>query len=486
MRLTVTLGLLALVVALPVRAQQAITFEEAIGLALERNADLRLAEVTRDASGLNVSSARADALPLPFVSANIGPTQRYGLSFDQTTGQLVSQTSESLSLSASASVDLFSGFRSRRALEQARHQQDAAVLGLERTREQVAFDVASRFLQVMLDEEIVRIREQNVNSQELQLEQVEELVDAGVRAEADVFSQRAGLAQAQGALLQAEQAVELSKTRLVEVLQLDPFGEYEFIAPSIEGESLVPEDISLDELLNAAYASRADLQAQELTIEAAEAGVSMARSGRYPTVSFSAGFGTNYSSLQQRLVNPNAPTISLPLMTEGGETVLLGGEPFEVPIQTPSEFEDTPFLTQLSENRGGSIGLNISIPIFDRYQTSRQVQQAQIQVMREEIALERMRQSVAVEVRQALLDYRNAGEQLDVTEAQVAAAEAALEAEQSRYEFGTGTLVAVTQARTQFVEAQSARVQAVYQFVFRRKLIDFALGNLEISTVLFD
>lgn len=486
MRSIAALGVLTLLFATPVAAQQVISFDEAIGLALERSTDLRLAQVSQEASELNVSSARADALPLPFVSASISPTQRYGLSFDQTTGQLVSQTSESIGIGASASFDLFNGFRNRRALEQARHQQASAEYSLQRTREQVAFDVASRFLQVMLDAEIVGIREQNLEAQEVQLAQVENLVELGVRAEADVFSQRAVVAQARGALLQAQQAVDFSNTRLVELLQLDPFGEYSFVAPNLEGESLTPETISLDDLLNAAYANRSDLRSQEMAIEASEVGISVARSGRLPSVSLTASIGTNYSSLQQQLVNPDAPSVSLPLVTEGGEAVLFGGQPFEVPVQTSPEFEPTPIFTQFGDNRGGSIGMTISIPIFDRFQTSRQVQQAQIQVQRDEIALERMRQSVAVEVRQALNDYNNAAQQLEITAIQVEASEAALQGEQDRYDFGTGTLVALSQARTQLVEAQSSRAQAIFQFVFRRKLIDFALGNLDPSTALFD
>lgn len=474
------------VFAVSAHAQQVISFDEAIRTALERNTTLRQAEVSTDASELNVSSARLDALPLPYISASISPTQRYGLSFDQTTGQLVSQTSESISLNASASIDLFNGFRNSRALAQARHQQTAADLNLQRTREQVAFDVASRFLQVLLDRQIVEIRIQNLAAQEVQLEQIENLVEAGLRAEADAYSQRAVVAQAHGSLLQAEQAVELSTTQLVEVLQLDPFGDYEFVAPDLDDQSLEAETVSLDELLNAAYSNRSDLQAQEMTIEASRVGVSVARSGRLPTVSLTAGIGTNYSSLQQRLVNPDVEPVSVPLITEEGDAVLLGGEPFEVTLPVQSEFEQTPLFSQFGDNRGGSIGLNISIPIFDRYQTSRQIQQAQIQVQTEEITLERMRQSVAVEVRQAISDYRYAVEQLEITDVQVEAAAAALQAEQDRYELGTGTLVALAQARTQFVEAQSSRAQAVYQFVFRRKLIDFALGELDPTSSLFD
>ena len=466
-------------------AQQVITFDEALRLGLERSPDLRLARVNDEAAAYNVQSARADALPLPFVTASIQPTQRYGLAFDQTTGQLTSQTSESLNLGVSAQVDLFDGGRNRRALEQARLQRSASTFSLERTRQQVAFDVASRFLQVLLDDEIVGIRREDLAAQRQLLMQIQALVEGGVRAEADAFSQRAVVAQAELALLQAEQAVELSKTRLVESLQLDPFGDYAFVAPSVDPDRLVVEEVSLDALLRAAYERRTDLQAQAQRIAAAEAGVGVARTGRLPSVGLSLGYGTGYSSLQQQIIEGTGGTVLVPVTTADGAPILLGGEPFEVPVQTAPDLETAPLFSQFRDNRGGNLGLSISIPLFDRYQTRRQVQLAQIQADQEEIALDRLRQSVATEVRQAVIEYRNAAKQLDVTAVQVEAAQAALDAEQARYELGSGTLVALEQARARLVEAQASRAQAAYNFVFRRKLIDLALGDLDLSDALF-
>ncbi|NNF58850.1 MAG: TolC family protein, partial [Rhodothermaceae bacterium] len=462
---TLTLALLALT-ASAVSAQQVISFDEALRLGLERSPDLRLARVNDAAAANNVQSSRADALPLPFISASVTPTQRYGLAFDQTTGELTSETSESLNLGISAQVNLFNGGQDRRALQQARLQRDASTFSLERTRQQVAFDVASRFLQVLLDDEIVRIRAENLEAQRELLNQIQALVDGGVRAEADVFSQRAVVAQAELALLQAEQAVELSKTRLVEALQLDPFGDYAFVAPSIDAADLVEEDVMLDALLRAAYERRTDLQAQERRIAAAQAGIGIARAARLPSLDFSASFGTGYSSLQQQIVAGTGGTVLIPVTTASGEAVVVGGDPFEFPVQTPPELETTPVFTQFGDNRGGSIGLSLSIPIFDRYQTRRQVQIAQIQTDQARIEMDRLRQSIATEVRQAVIEYRNAAKQLDVTAVQVEAAEAALAAEQDRYDLGAGTLVALEQARARLVEAQASRAQATYTFVF--------------------
>jgi outer membrane protein len=93
---------------------------------------------------------------------------------------------------------------------------------------------------------------------------------------------------------------------------------------------------------------------------------------------------------------------------------------------------------------------------------------------------------VALQVRQGYLDYQNAAKRLDVTARQVASAQAALDAEQERYDLGVSTLTELTQARALLVEAQSARAQAVAQFVFQQKLLAYAVGTLDPTASLFD
>ncbi len=458
-----------------------ITFDEALRIGLERNTTLRQATNVAEARAYDVSRVRAGFLP--DLSAALRPTQRYGLAFDQTTGQLDQETTQSLDASLSASLNVFNGFRDQASLNQSVLQREASEYSLVRAQQDVLFNVANQFLQVLLNKELLLIQEKNLEADRAQRTQIEQLVEAGVRARADVLQQDALVAQRELTLLQAESDLELAQTRLVQILQLDPFGNYTFVAPSLEAVPLQPGTYDLEALLTAALDRRDDLRAQQLQIEAAEAGVRVARSGYYPTVNLFAGYGTSYSSLATRSLG--GTPIEIPVTTSDGEPILVGGEPFTFDEQLPRE--DTPFGDQFfTDNRGGSFGLSIDIPIFDRFVTRSQVQQARLEAANEQIQLEDLRQSVALEVRQGFLDYQNAAKRLDVTARQVASAEAALNAEQERYDLGVSTLTELTQARTLLVEAQSARAQAVAQFVFQSKLIDYATGTLDPNASLFE
>jgi outer membrane protein len=457
-----------------------ITFDEALRIGLERNTALRQATNVAEARGFDVGRNRAQFLP--DLSASIRPTQRYGLAFDQTTGQLDQETTESLDASVSANLNVFNGFRDQASLNQSILEREASEYALGRAQQDVLFNVANQFLQVLLNKQLVLIQEENLEADRAQLAQIEQLVEAGVRARADVLQQQALVAQRELTLLQAESDLELAQTRLVQILQLDPFGNYTFVAPSLEAVPLQPGAYDLEALLTAALDRRDDLRAQQIQIEAAESGVRVAKSGYYPTVNLFAGYGSSYSSLSTRAVGPPA---QIPVTTSGGETILVGGEPLTFPGDV--DRENTPFSEQFfTDNRGGSVGLAINIPIFDRFVTRAQVQQAELAAANERIRLDDLRQDVALQVRQGYLDYQNAAKRLDVTARQVAAASAALDAEQERYDLGVSTLTELTQARALLIEAQSARAQAVAQFVFQSKLIDYATGTLDPTAPLFE
>lgn len=421
-----------------------ITVEEAVRIALDRNVTLRQASNNLEAQSAQVQAERGDFLPS--LDARLGPGQSYGTSFDQTTGGFTTEATQSLFGQVQSSITVFSGYANVATLNQARHTLDSRDYTLERTRQAVVFNVISNYLDVIANREQINIRQENLESQEQQLEQIREFTRVGARPISDLYQQEANTAQAEFQLLEAERQLQLSQTRLIQVLQLDPFGNYDFTVPELdENTALTPETHQLDELLREAFGRRADLKAQEATIDASEQGIRAARSGYFPTVSFSAGMSSYYSS-----------------------------------GLTGVSFSDQFF----DQRRTQDLGFNINIPLFNRFRTNNQVQQAKIQHENARLGLESQQQDVALQVRQAYLDYQTSAKNLDVTEKQEIAAQRALDAEQERYAVGAATLVELSQARATFVQAASDRVNARYNFLFQEKLLDYYTGVLDPSSSL--
>jgi len=180
-------------------------------------------------------------------------------------------------------------------------------------------------------------------------------------------------------------------------------------------------------------------------VQAAETEVAIARGGRLPVVSASAGLGSDFST-----------------------------------------GNDLGFLQQIDARRGGSVGIGVSVPIFDRGAVSIARQRAQVFLENELLTLRDAEQSVALEVRRAYLDYVAAQEALSAATAQQEAAALALQAAQARYRVGSSTFVEVTLARAQQIQAQSAVVSARSAVTFQQSLMSYYTGELDPSTVRLD
>ena len=419
-----------------------ITFNEAVRIALERNVTLKRAQNNLQLQAVNVTSARADFLPNLNLSSSA--SRNWGLSFDLTSGSLVQTANDGVSLRANTGVNLFNGFGDVASLNQARIIMESNEYDFDRTRQAVVFNVIQTYLQVVLDREQISILQEDLESQNQQLARIEEFTNVGARPISDLYQQQAQQANSELQLLEAERASQISETRLIQVLQLDPLATYDFQAPDAEDFSLVPQSYSPVDLLQSAFEQRADLRAQEANIDAAREGIRIARSSLYPSLSLSGSFGTNFTS--QR---------------------------------------DDSFASQLGDNRSESVGFSLQVPIFNRLQTKTNVERARVQYDNAFLDLQNLQQTVAVEVRQAYLDYQSAVKRLDVTEKQLRASGQALQVEQERYDVGASTLVELTQARVTFVQASSNRAQAIFQFQFQNKLIEYYQGVLDHAQPLF-
>jgi len=418
-----------------------ITFEDAVQIALKQNITLAQAQNAVASDAASVRGAKLSFLPNLQLSTS--GSQSYGRNFSETTGDVLNRNNQSLNAGISSSVTLFDGLQNVATLHEAEKNQDAGELDLARAKQTTVFTVASNYLSIITEQEQLKVQQENLASLQAQEDEIKKMVDAGARAISDLYSQQASTAAAKLAVVNAQHDLELGKVDLVQTLRLDPKVTYDFIAPTVNDTATTKYD--LDSLTAHAYAQRADLSAESARVDASAQGVKVANAGSWPTISLSAGYNSAYNS---------ATGLSL--------------------------------LDQFSQQRGGSISIGVSIPIFDRGQTSVDAQKAKIQEDNAKLALDAQKQEVALEVKRAYLNYQSAGEQLAAAQAQQTASDLAVKTSQQRYQAGAGTLVELTEARAAQVQAASAVVSARYGLVFQQALMSYYTGELDPAHVVLN
>ncbi|HHP7238163.1 TolC family protein [Longibacter sp.] len=457
-----------------------ISFDQAVNIALDQNTSLKRASNEVRRAETNVWAERMDWAPNATLSS--GLSRNFGRSFSQEEGGIVDQSTDFFRVDVSGSVSLRGlGVENYASMKNAEWQATSSELSLERTRQDVVFQVMNRYIALVENREILVVQREELEARQQQLRQIEEFVDAGSRPVSALYEQQAAVAEAESNVLAAERDVQLSETRLIQVLRLDPMEAYRFDAPEV-AENVEPEAAyDLTALITQAFDQRLDLRADRAGVQAAESSVSSARSQYLPTLTFSADYGTNWSSTAPDFqpVPGTGQTQELGFLTQQGVVV-------DQPVQVVDpDFQAVDFYDILDQRRGGSIGVSLRFPLFDGLRREQQVEEAQVQRLNAQYQLEDQRQQVALEVREAYLNYQTAVKQLDVTEKQVRAARQAREAAQERYNLGAASIVELTNANRNFVQAASQRIRARYNFVFQQKLIAYYVGNLNPSESLF-
>lgn len=421
-----------------------ISLQEAIQISLENNYQLKQAKNNLELAGESIKSEYADFAPSVGGSINGGRT--IGRQFTEDRG-IINDPSQSISGSISARITIFDGFNNILSLRSSKQSKISAEEIYQRSKEEVIFNTASRYLQVLLNIQLLEIAEENLNNSKQQLEQVKAQVEVGSRPSVDLYNQEAQVASDELSVTQQENSLKFSKLLLVRQLQIDPLGEYEFTIPESEdGLNQDFKNFNLSELIDQALLNRSDLKSAIADIKSLEYQLQIARGSLYPTISGSASLSSRYSDVLQGF-----------------------------------DFSDQFF--DLNVNKG--IGFSVSIPLFQNWNRMYNIQSSKIQLKNSELNLENSRLQVIQEVTQAYNDYTSYQKQLEASEKSLKASERAFETQQERYKVGSSTLIELSQAQANYVQAQSNYTQAIYNLIFQEKLLDYYLGKLSGEAVEF-
>ena len=198
-------------------------------------------------------------------------------------------------------------------------------------------------------------------------------------------------------------------------------------------------------------------------------GVAVARAGHMPTLSLGASIGTGYSGLNRSVVGE--PVVGAPSVigyTAGGELVY-----------TPSisyNTELTPFGMQLDQNLNESVGLQLSVPIFNNMRNRNNVAQARIRYEQSRNQLSIVRNDLQREVVDALLAQRGAFRQFHAAQQAVEAGTLALEYAEERFKAGAITSIELSTAKTQLNRNTAELINAKYLYVMASKYLDILQG----------
>lgn len=430
-------------------AQQLMPIKEAIYHALDNNLQVKQAQFQAALSGEDLKQAKSQFYPT--LNAQVGGSMRFGRYFDQTTGQLVPSVNTANG-GVSTDIPIFQGFQRINQILANKNQLAADQSNVEKAKNDLVLSVATTYLEALTNQDLLTAAEQQLKLSQRQLEVANANYEVGNNTLADLSQAKSQVATDELSVTSARNAYELSMLNLKQLMEMDPAEDIMLEKPDIELVENTTVAYDAGELFATAVAVQPDIRAAEFSTEVAKTNIAIAKGAYYPTLGFGAGYSTSVSSVASQPI----------AFDEEGR---------------PIEYGRVSFRDQLKNNESPYIGLNLNIPIFNRFQTKINVNRAKINyqyaLTNEQLTKNNLNKIIA----QAVLDLRAAKSRYYSTETAFTSAKDAFEVINQRYEVGLANSVELFTAQTTMNRAEFDHIQAKYDLLFRSKVIDFYLGN---------
>ena len=414
------------------------SLRECCDYAVAHNITVRQYENVRRQHEIQLSTARNQRLP--DLSASAGQNFSFGRGLTAENTYTNTNTS-STSFSLGTSVPLFTGFQIPNNIKLNQLNLEAATQDLEKAKNDIRTSVAQAYVQILYCMEIADVAHRQISIDSVQVARLQSLLKVGKASEAELAQQKATLAQSHLTATQAENNLQLAILSMTQLLEIPTPEGFSVVRPDLGAQPSVfgSQLVTPDDIFAEALTVKPEIQAQQLRLRSADNSIKIARAGYYPTLSFSAGLGSNYYKT--------------------------------------SGFEAKSFGEQMKNNFSQYLGFNLSIPIFNRFQTRNSIRSAKIDRDNQQLTLDNTKKTLYKEIQQAYYNTVAAQQKLQSSDQARESSETAFQLMQAKYENGKSTITEFNEAKNNYLKAESDLTQARYEYLYQQALIQFYRGH---------
>ena len=417
------------------------TLRNCIDYALEHNITIRRNRINVESTQEDVKTAKADFLPS--LSGNI--SQRIVNRPNSASGTIISgdniTTSESkTSYNGSYGIDanwtVYNGSKRVNTLKQQQLNSRIAELTVDESENSIEENITQLYVQILYSAEAVKVNESTLEVSRKEFERGQELFNAGSIASSDLAQLEAQVSNDNYQLVTSQTTLQNYKLQLKQLLELDGDFEMDLFLPPLDDSSVLIPLPTKDDVYQTALNLRPEIESSKLNIEASDMNIKISRAGSIPSLSLSAGIGT-----------------------------------------TNANGNDFSFSEQVKQNWNNSIGLTLSIPIFDKRQTKSAVNKAKLQRQTSELDLMDNQKTLYKTIESLWLSANSAQQQYVAATQKLKSTQASYALVSEQFNLGMKNTVELLTEKNNLLSAQQETLQAKYTAILNAGLLRFYQGE---------
>ena len=411
------------------------SIDDCIQYALEKNIQVKQAQVSSDINGIELNYAKSAWYPS--LSGSARENFSWSNQVNNATGATVFKGSDGTNISLNSGMTVFNGNRIRNNVKQTEINYEASKYSTEVIKETVSLNVLNAYLQVLFAEEQVKNNNSQISSLEEQLNLAAERLKLGAIANSDYLQVKSQLATEKQTLATSKSQLAINRITLMQLMELTDPGDFSIEHPNLD--SLINQKRIPDpkEVYQIALGVKPEVKNAELNKQSSQIGVDIARSGFFPNVSASAGVSTLYSS---------------------------------------GSISGSSFGYQIKNNLSPAIGLSASIPIYLNKQVRTSVAIAKKNTDNAELNEYNVKNQLRKAIEQSCQDVTSSQIEYESSVEAYNAVKESYDVASEKYNQGIMNSVDFLIQKTTYIATESALLQSKYRLIFSYKVLDFYSG----------
>ena len=422
-------------------AQKKWTLQECLDYAIANNIQIQQKKLAAASSHEDVLQSRSALFPSVSFSTNQNISWRpFAESTINLTNGSMTTSRNTVSYNGSyginASWTVWNGNRNTNTIKRNKLSEQAADLDVASQSNTIQEQIAQLYVQTLYENEAVKVCKEVIKASELQRDRAKVMVELGSLAQVDLTQLESQVAQDYYSLSQAESQLANYKLQLKQLLEIHDSEPFEIAIPDIEDSKVLGTLPDEQAVYTAALTTRPEIQSAALDIESSKIALASARSGYMPTISINAGIGTSNSS---------GP--------------------------------DTPFFTQVKNNLSTSIGLSISVPIFDNLQTRTNIRKAKYTLHTSELNLQSQQKQLYSSVENYWLNASTSQQQYQYAKKYAESMKESYDLVSEQFNLGLKNIVELTTGKNNMLQAEQQLLQTKYTALLNQAMLRFYSGE---------
>lgn len=418
------------------------SLRQCIDYAMDNNIQLQKSKISENVAETELKQAKAGLLPnlsgSMTQSLSYRPFQKSSSNFvnGSITSNSSNKTIQNGSYGINANWTVWNGGINTNSIKS--KQKDLEITRLESMQQanSIQEQITQLYVQILYSSDAVKVNKEINKKDSIAYVQGQEMLKAGKLSRSDLQQLKAAVSESGYAVVNSITQVRNYKLQLKQLLELQPGEEFD-ITPISTDESLVTSTIpDKMDVYSTALASRPEIISGKYNIESSELQLKIAKAGYMPTVSLTGGIGDNH-------------------MTGTNEN----------------------FGNQMKYNLSGSVGLTLSIPIFDNRQTKSAIEKAKYNYANAQLDLTDKEKDLYSAIETYWLNATSNQQRFIAAKSNVESQQENNDLINEQFRLGLKDIVELTTSRSSLLQAKQEMLESKYMTLLNVQLLKFYSGE---------